>query len=66
MKRLVIYIFGLLLLLMGCTTAGERARMRAGLDSINVLNRTDQPFTKLDQGTVLALASDFVDYSDLL
>ena len=48
MKRLVVYLFGLLLLLMGCTTAGERARMRAGLDSINVLNRTDQPFTVQD------------------
>ena len=48
MRRLVVYLFGLLLLLMGCTTAGERARMRAGLDSINVLNRTDQPFTMQD------------------
>ena len=48
MKRLVVYLFGLLLLLMGCTTAGERARMRAGLDSINVLNRTNQPFTVQD------------------
>ena len=41
-------MLGLLLLLMGCTTAGERARMRAGLDSINVRNRTDQPFTVQD------------------
>ena len=48
MKRLVVYLFGLLLVLMGCTTAGEQARMRAGLDSINVLNRTDQPFTVQD------------------
>lgn len=48
MKRLVVYMLGLLLLLMGCTTAGEQARMRAGLDSINVLNRTDQPFTMAD------------------
>ena len=48
MKRLVVYMLGLLLLLMGCTTAGERARMRAGLDSINVRNRTDQPFTVQD------------------
>ncbi|WP_091962619.1 hypothetical protein [Prevotella sp. tc2-28] len=48
MRRLVVYLFGLLLVLMGCTTAGERARMRAGLDSINVLNRTDQPFTMQD------------------
>ncbi len=48
MKRLVVYLFGLLLVLMGCTTAGERARMRAGLDSINHLNRTDQPFAIQD------------------
>lgn len=46
MKRLVVYMLGLLL--MGCTTAGDRARMRAGLDSINVRNRTDQPFTVQD------------------
>ena len=48
MKRLVVYVFGLLLVLMGCTTVGDRARMRVGLDSINVLNRTDQPFTVAD------------------
>ena len=57
MRRLVVYLFGLLLLLMGCTTAGERARMRAGLDSINVLNRTDQPFTMAD-------VQPYVDYFD--
>ena len=38
----------MLLVLMGCTTAGERARMRAGLDSINIRNRNDQPFTVQD------------------
>ena len=48
MKQVVVYVFGLLLVLMGCTMEGERARMRAGLDSINVLNRTDQPFTVAD------------------
>ena len=57
MRRLVVYLFGLLLLLMGCTTAGERARMRAGLDSINVLNRTDHPFTMAD-------VQPYVDYFD--
>ena len=57
MRRLVVYLFGLLSLLMGCTTAGERARMRAGLDSINVLNRTDQPFTMAD-------VQPYVDYFD--
>ena len=48
MKQVVVYVFGLLLVLMGCTMEGERARMRAGLDSINVRNRTDQPFTVAD------------------
>ena len=48
MKRLAGFFFGLLLVLMGCTTAGERARMRAGLDSINTRNRNDQPFTAQD------------------
>ena len=48
MKRLAGFFFGLLLVLMGCTTAGERARMRAGLDSINTRNRNDQPFTVQD------------------
>ena len=47
-KRLAGFFFGLLLVLMGCTTAGERALMRAGLDSINTRNRNDQPFTAQD------------------
>ena len=44
------YALGILLLavLFGCTTEAERRQMRAGLDSINVLNRTDQPFTPDD------------------
>ena len=48
MKRLAGFFLGLLLVLMGCTTAGERARMRAGLDSINIRNHNDQPFTAQD------------------
>ena len=48
MKRLAGFFFGLLLVLAGCTTAGERALMRAGLDSINIRNRNDQPFTAQD------------------
>ena len=47
-KRLAGFFFGLLLVLTGCTTAGERALMRAGLDSINIRNRNDQPFTAQD------------------
>ena len=44
------YALGIVLLavLFGCTTEAERGQMRAGLDSINVLNRTDQPFTPDD------------------
>ena len=48
MKQFVGYIFALLVVLMGCTTDAERTRMRSELDSINVLNRTDQPFTVQD------------------
>jgi len=47
-KRLAGFFFGLLLVLVGCTTAGERALMRAGLDSINIRNHNDQPFTAQD------------------
>ena len=47
-KRLAGFFFGLLLVLTGCTTAGERALMRAGLDSINIRNHNDQPFTAQD------------------
>ena len=44
------YALGIVLLavLFSCTTEAERRQMRAGLDSINVLNRTDQPFTPDD------------------
>jgi len=41
-------IIVLLAALCCCTTEAERRQMRAGLDSINVLNRTDQPFTPDD------------------
>ncbi len=47
MKRLIGY-FILFLALCCCTTEGERTKMRAGLDSINVLNRNDKPFTVQD------------------
>ena len=45
-KLLVIPL--LLAALCCCTTEAERNRMRSGLDSINVRNRTDQPFTPQD------------------
>ena len=47
MKRLLPYIL-LTLLLAACTTRGRYDAMRAGLDSINQLNRTDQPFAAAD------------------
>ena len=47
MKQLL-GIFILLVVLCCCTTEADRNRMRAGLDSINVLNRNDQPFTVQD------------------
>lgn len=53
MKRLLPYIL-LTLLLAACTTRGRYNAMRAGLDSINQLNRTDQPFA----------ADDVMPYTD--
>ena len=47
MKRLGFSII-LLLLIMGCTSKDKYTMMRAGLDSINMLNRTYQPFTIAD------------------
>ena len=48
MKPLIAFFMVVLLLTVGCTTEGERVRMRSGLDSLNTLNRTDQPFTVQD------------------
>lgn len=48
MKQLMVCFFAVLAVLTGCTTAGDRARMRTGLDSINVRNRNSQPFTVSD------------------
>ena len=45
MKRLIVYLFVWVAVLIGCTTEADRSRMRSSLDSINVLNRNDQPFT---------------------
>ena len=43
--RHLLTIFILLLALTCCTSKGEKARMRAGLDSINVRNRSGRSFT---------------------
>ena len=45
MKRLIVYLFVWLAVLIGCTTEADRSRMRSSLDSINMLNRNGQPFT---------------------
>ena len=47
----------LLLALTSCTNEAERTRMRSGLDSLNVRNRTDQPFTPAD-------VQPYADYFD--
>ena len=47
----------LLLALACCTNEAERTRMRSGLDSLNVRNRTDQPFTPAD-------VQPYADYFD--
>lgn len=47
MKHLLSVVI-LLLALTCCTTEADRIRMRAGLDSINMRNRNDQPFTVSD------------------
>ena len=48
MKQLMVCFFVVLAVLTGCTTAGDRARMRAALDSINVRNCNGQPFAVSD------------------
>ena len=45
MKRLIVYLFVWVAVLIGCTTEADRSRMRSSLDSINMLNRNGQPFT---------------------
>ena len=48
MRHTIAYLLVTLVVLAGCTTEGERAQMRSGLDSINSRNRNDQPFTVQD------------------
>lgn len=47
MKHLLSVVI-MLLALTCCTSEADRIRMRAGLDSINMRNRNDQPFTVSD------------------
>ena len=44
----IIILCAALAAIIGCTTESDRMRMRAGLDSINVRNRSGQPFTVAD------------------
>ena len=44
----IIILYAILAAIIGCTTESDRMRMRAGLDSINVRNRSGQPFTVTD------------------
>ena len=55
--RNLLLIFALFVMLICCTTEADRNRMRVGLDSINVLNRTEQPFTVQD-------VEPYVDFFD--
>ena len=56
MKHLLSVVI-MLLALTCCTSEADRIRMRAGLDSINMRNRNDQPFTVSD-------VQPFVDFFD--
>ena len=56
MKNLL-FVFSLLMMLVCCTSEADRNRMRVGLDSLNVCNRIDQPFTVAD-------VQPYVDYFD--
>ncbi len=47
MKRIVTYLMAVLVL-GGCVSSGRKAAMRAGLDSINAVNRSGLPFTVAD------------------
>ena len=44
----IIILYAILAVIVGCTTESDRMRMRAGLDSINIRNRSGQPFTVAD------------------
>ncbi len=56
MKRLLTYII-ILSVLSSCIRGGKYTAMRKGLDSLNTLNRNDQPFTS-------AGVQPYVDYFD--
>ena len=56
MHRVFVFLMSLILLVLtSCTSPGSYTAMRTALDSINILNRTDQPFTAAD-------VQPYVDY----
>ena len=66
MKQQLAYIMLLVVAMMGCTTEGERAQMRSGLDSINSRNRNDQPFTVQDVAPYVRFFDDHGTPNDRL
>jgi len=66
MKQQLAYIMLLVVAMMGCTTEGERARMRSDLDSINSRNRNDQPFTVQDVAPYVRFFDDHGTPNDRL
>ena len=66
MKRLIVYLFVWLAVLIGCTTEADRSRMRSSLDSINMLNRNGQPFTIDDVQPYVSFFDDHGTANDRL
>lgn len=54
------------LVLGGCVSSGRKAAMRAGLDSINAVNRSGQPFTVADVKPYVEFFNDHGESNDRL
>ena len=69
MKRLVTYLMAVLVLagcLGGCVSRERYAAMRQGLDSINMVNRSGQPFTVQDVEPYVEFFDDHGEANDRL
>ena len=66
MRHTIAYLLVTLVVLAGCTTEGERARMRSGLDSLNSRNRNDQPFAVQDVAPYVRFFDDHGTPNDRL
>ena len=66
MRHTIAYLLVTLVVLAGCTTEGERAQMRSGLDSINSRNRNDQPFAVQDVAPYVRFFDDHGTPNDRL